>query len=407
MKKRLKFLLLTALVLLCVSVGFIATETHKDIIPPNHISVKQRRNEVRYAFELWKERYVKEIEGGQYYVSYDDQDNTVSEAQGYGMLITVMMEEQFAIQMKPIFDGLFRYRKAHPSDRNASFMAWRQLRQEDGTMKDDKSGQQTGSATDGDMDIAYALLLADQLWGSGGDIDYKQEAVQIINALMETIVHQEEWTLKLGDWVKDDDSKYGKASRTSDWMVGHMAAFYEATGDERWEKVYDKTLELTTSLQERFSAETGLLPDFVWKQEGEWVPVDAHFLEGENDPHYSYNAARVPWRLAAGYFLTKDEKAKQQLEKLNEWIIEAAQGDPSLIKAGYSLDGEALVSYSDIAFVAPFAASAAIDEENQEWLNGLWKEMTENLGPDEAGNYYSDTIRLLVMLSIERAAADA
>lgn len=378
-------------------------EEHEDIIFPDDVSVKQRKSDVKYAYELWKEQYVKRIEGNQYYVSYDNDHNTVSEAQGYGMLIMVMMEEQFDIKTKNFFDGMFRYAKDHPSDRNDSFMVWRQFRQDDGSMKDDKSGKFTGSATDGDMDIAYALLMADQLWGNDGNINYKQEAIWIINALMDSVVNQEEWTLKLGDWVKDNDPKYGKATRTSDWMVGHVAVFYEVTGDERWKKVFDKIIALTMSIQDHFSSETGLLPEFIWKQEGEWVPVDSYFLEGEKDSSYSYNACRVPWRLAAGYFYTKDKQLKHQLEKINSWVMEAAQGNPSSIKAGYDLDGNALVSYSDISFIAPFAASASIDAENQEWLNLLWGKMTEELGTNETSKYYSDSIRLLVMLFMEKA----
>ena len=128
---------------------------------------------------------------------------------------------------------MFHYAKDPPSDRNASLMVWRQYRQQDGTMMDDKSGRYTGSATDGDMDIAYALLLADKLWGNDGKINYKQEALTIINELMNSVVNQNEWTLKLGDWVKNDDPRYGSATRTSDWMVGHISVFYEVTGDER------------------------------------------------------------------------------------------------------------------------------------------------------------------------------
>ena len=79
------------------------------------------------------------------------------------------------------------------------------------------------------------------------------------------------------------------------------------------------------------------------------------------------------------------------------------KGNPSSIKAGYDLDGHALVSYSDIAFIAPFAASASIDAENQEWLNLLWEKMTEELGPNETSKYYSESIRLLVMLFMEEA----
>ena len=94
--------------------------------------MKQRKSDIKYTYGLWKEQYVKKTEGNQYYVSYDNHHNTVSEAHGYGMLIMVMTEEQFGIKTKKFYDGMFRYAKAHPSDRNDSFMVWRQFRQKMG-----------------------------------------------------------------------------------------------------------------------------------------------------------------------------------------------------------------------------------------------------------------------------------
>lgn len=396
----LKNLVLVALVFI---IGGCHSGEQEKVMYPDNVSKEQREKDIQFAFEIWSERYLHQIDGNQYYVAYDDDYNTVSEAHGYGMLILVMIEEQYDIETKKHFDGMYHYAKSHPSDRNRSFMAWKQTRQSNGTMIDDKNGSHTGSATDGDMDIAFSLLLADQLWGSDGDIDYKQEAIKKIYALMETVVNHDEWTLKLGDWVRDEDPKYGKATRTSDWMIGHMATFYEVTGDERWQQVLDKTIELTANIQSKFSPETGLLPDFVWKQGDEWVPVEQNFLERENDAHYAYNACRVPWRLASGYYVTNNMEVKQQLEKMNTWIIETTQGDPSMIKSGYDLAGNALVTYTDMAFVSPFFMSGSISVENQEWVNGLWEKMTSQLGPDEVSNYYSDTIRLLVMLFMEEA----
>ncbi|MGP6146759.1 glycosyl hydrolase family 8 [Jeotgalibaca sp. A122] len=397
--------MLKNLVLLALAfvIGGCNSREQEKVMYPDNVSEEQREKDIQYAFEVWNERYLKQIDEDQYYVAYDDNDSTVSEAHGYGMLILVMTEGQYGIETKKHFDGMYHYAKSHPSDRNRSFMAWKQTRQSDGTMMDDKNGSHTGSATDGDMDIAFSLLLADQLWGSDGDIDYKQEAITIIYALMETVVNHDEWTLKLGDWVRDEDPKYGKATRTSDWMIGHMATFYEVTGDERWLQVLDKTIELTASIQNKFSPETGLLPDFVRKQEDEWIPVEQNFLERENDAYYAYNACRVPWRLASGYYVTNNIEVKQQIEKINAWVIEMTNGDPSMIKSGYDLAGNALVSYTDMAFVAPFIMSGSINADNQEWVNLLWEKMTKQLGPDEASNYYSDTIRLLVMLFMGEA----
>ncbi len=88
---------------------------------------------------------------------------------------------------------------------------------------------------------------------------------------------------------------------------------------------------------------------------------------------------------------------------MNKWVGESTQYNPSAIKAGYELNGQAMASFSDIAFIAPFAASSSIDVENQEWLNLLWDRMTEESRPNNTSKYYSDSIRLLVMLFIEEA----
>ncbi|GEN50742.1 glycosyl hydrolase family 8 [Alkalibacterium pelagium] len=397
-----KFIVLLPVIFLLIS---CRANEEREISYPEAIDDTQRKSDTLQAFDLWQDRYVRAIGHDQFYVSYDEEDNTVSEAHGYGMLIMVLGESHLGLDTRSVFDGMFHYAKAHPSDRNPAFMAWKQIRQADGTMTDYRIGEHTGSATDGDMDIAYALLLADQLWGSEGTIDYEQEALTVIHALMEATVNQDEWVIKLGDWVADDDPVYGQASRTSDWMIGHLATFYDVTDDERWIKVSDRIIELTTSIQSQFSPETGLLPDFVWKEGDEWVPVEPEFLERETDPYYSYNAARVPWRFAEGYFKTRNEEIKQSLERMNTWLKETAQNDPSNIKAGYTLSGEPLASYTDMTFIAPFAISALINDDHDEWFKLLWEDMTMDLGPDETGNYFSDTIRLLVMLAMEEAAS--
>src|SRR5262249_60155237 len=66
---------------------------------------------------------------------------------------------------KAEFDGLDQYFKHHPSINTPDLMAWAQNKSCNDYMGAD-------SATDGDLDIAFALLLADKQWGSKGAIDY-------------------------------------------------------------------------------------------------------------------------------------------------------------------------------------------------------------------------------------------
>ncbi len=221
-------------------------------------------------YKYWKEKYVvkdKYADDEQYYVWYSDEeysdDNTgievtVSEAHGYGMLITASMGDS----EKDIFDEMYRYYRSHLSEIGPNLMAWQQ--EDNGEAIVNVSG--ADSATDGDMDIAYALLIADKLWGSDSDIDYRQSAIDIINDIMEYEVNKTDWTLQLGDWVyftEEGDTEYS-ATRTSDFIMQYMPAFAEVTGDDRWLNVYDSTYSIINSIVDEYN--TGILPDFLIKE---------------------------------------------------------------------------------------------------------------------------------------------
>ena len=130
-------------------------------------------------YQEWKSKYVRQnpyvTDETKYYVYYSEDTYsggepvpvTVSEAHGYGMLIAVSMAD-YDPDARAIFDGMVRYYQAHPSEIGLHLMAWQQS--DNGKSLTETDG--ADSATDGDMDIAYALLLADKVWGSGGSYDY-------------------------------------------------------------------------------------------------------------------------------------------------------------------------------------------------------------------------------------------
>lgn len=385
-------------------------------IKPSHQPQAQIDATVSRLFAEWKNKYlkknpyIKESGPAQYYVWYadgdwfekehDDELNvdydaiTVSEAHGYGMLITAYMAGHDP-EAKSYFDGLYRYFRAHPSSINPDLMAWKQG--DTGQAIVDVDG--VDSATDGDMDIAYALLLADSQWGSGGEINYLAEAKKVINAIMKNDVNHSEWTLKLADWVDDSDPKYGSATRPSDFMLQHLKDFRNVTGDRNWDRVIDKTYSISQELYKNFSPNAGLLPDFVVKKDGKYVPADPEFLESETDGDYSYNSSRTPWRIGTDYLLTGDGRAKEQLNKLTHWIRQQTKDDPSQIRAGYKLDGSAsLEDYGDTSFSAPMMVGAMLDAGNQNWLNRLW-DYNAAISTSE-GVYFGNTLRLLSMMVV-------
>ncbi len=375
----------------------------KGVIKPNHVTQAEMDATVLKLYKEWKAKYLKEhpYQDGQKYVWYSDGDwfeeengifpITVSEAHGYGMLITAMMGSADP-EAKDNYDALYRYYKAHPSEINPDLMAWRQG--DNGTAIVDIDG--VDAATDGDMDIAYSLILADRQWGSSGDINYLKQARRIINAIMTDEVSQSYRYLLVGDWASG--SEYERLTRSSDFMLQHMKAYREVSGDSNWDKVVDRTYDAINEVFTNESPETGILPDFMEYVNGKFIAARGEVLEGETDGWMSYNACRTPWRVATDYIVTGDNRAKEQLDTLNSWIKGKTGGKPDRIVAGYMLDGTVTEEYADMAFSAPFMISAMVNANNQQWLNDLWD---YNTGiATEEDFYFANCIRLISLFVV-------
>ena len=377
-------------------------------------------------YTAWKEAYLRKnpyiTDEDQYYVFYGEQTYeqaqetvpvTVSEAHGYGMLIAAMMSG-YDPDAKDIFDGMYRYYLAHPSSIGPHLMAWQQS--DNGESLIDTDG--TDSATDGDLDIAYSLLLADSLWGSGGTINYLQAAKLMIADIMEYEINHVRWTPQLGDWAHrpgeeniehnpgvwggaggwssetEDEYPYTGAVRTSDLILQYFPVFAEVTGDEHWTYVYNACNGIV-HYQTTYT-KYGLLPDFFMPNHtGGWSYVPPNFLEGDGDGSYSYNACRTPWRIGTDALLWHNEEAQIYAEMVNACIKEDCGGDPKQIKAGYDqVWGRANVSWSDLCFTAPLMISAAAAGDT-EFHDAIRKEVLE-IGVD---SYYGNTIAMLCLIT--------
>ncbi|WP_064745672.1 glycosyl hydrolase family 8 [Paenibacillus sp. UNC451MF] len=383
------------------------TTYYSGTIKPNHVTQTQLDNDVKRIYDEWKARYLKQNPkaSDQYYVFYNlegeaDPANAVSssEGHGYGMLAAVLMAG-YDTNAKTYFDGLYKFYKAHPSVNNSNLMAWQQIKDSSGNIIDNPDGG-NDSATDGDMDIAYSLLLADKQWGSSGTINYLNQAKSLINAIMAKDVNSSEWLLKMGDWASNSDTQYGKGTRLSDYMLSHLKAFQTATTDANWANVTTKSYSIINTLYNNNSLSTGLMPDFAVYSSGSYVPAPSQYLEDVNDGKYYYNSSRTPWRIPVDYLLTGDTRAIGQLTTLNNWVKTKTSSNPNNIISGYNLNGTVISGETEnsMAFVAPFAVSAMINSSNQTWLNSLWTKMA-NTSTSSIG-YFENSIRLLVMITV-------
>jgi endoglucanase len=344
----------------------------------------------RTFYDAWKAEYLLQTCGvGRYVVAARTEPGnlTVSEAHGYGMIVAALMAGHDP-DAQAIFDGMYAYFREHPTLTHDHLMAFYQR-------SSCADAQGTDSASDGDLDIAFALLLADRQWGSCGAVDYAAAAQAVLADIVDGDLDASGRYVLLGDWVSPSDPGYYDATRSSDFLTGHFRTFATTTGNATWTAVRDRTYQIVAALQAQHPA-TGLLPDFVVDPLGTPDPAPPGFLEGSTDGAYSFNACRDPWRLATDWLVSGDARAKTAVTPINAWIRTTTGNDPSQIGSGYALDGTPIPGTAEphLAFVAPFAVGAMVDATNQAWLNALWTQIVAAPIDD----YYGDTLKLLAML---------
>lgn len=364
-------------------------------LKPSLASQAQLDQTVLGFYRLWKAKYLRPAARGQLYVfcnaekSFPASTLSISEGHGYGMLATVLMAGADP-QAHADFDALVRYFQAHPALHHRDLMAWRQLAR--GRGDGDRE-----SATDGDLDIALALLMADTQWGSKGKIDYRAAALRTLDAIRAAECDPQRHTLTLGSWVDDENACWG-GFRSSDFMPAHLKSFAAVSGDPGWTQIADTTYRLLGDVAARFSPACGLVPDFVALKAGVYRPAPPDFLEGPNDGAYAYNACRVPWRVGTDALLSGDPRARALLQPLNAWIEGATGGDPGKINAGYRLDGTPLSRDHSAAFNGPLAVAAMTGGPGQQaWLNALWSDLAARSLDDD--DYFGNSIKLLTMIA--------
>ncbi|MBN2442131.1 MAG: hypothetical protein JXJ04_12325 [Spirochaetales bacterium] len=311
-------------------------------------------------YNSWKSTYVTSSgAGGNLRVRRPaNSDDTVSEGIGYGMLFSVYVDD------RSTFDGLWNYAKAHLDPQG--LMNW----------QINSSGTVIGrnAATDGDEDMALALIFADKKWGG----NYGNDARNIINLIMQYEVEVGTWVLKPGDtWGGSE------CTNISYYAPAFYKVFAEYTGDGNWYNVVDKCYEVINNAK---SNSTGLVPDWCTASGGSTPIVD---WDNYKD-HYYYDAMRYPMRVALDYLWFGDSRSNNTMQLLTSFFNN--QG-ASNIKGGYYLDGGVIGNYHDAGFVATTACGTMASSYTS-FASSVYQEMKNT----KSNEYYQDCLRIYSLL---------
>jgi endo-1,4-beta-D-glucanase Y len=315
---------------------------------------------------------------------------TQSEGHGYGMMILALMAGHDPMA-KAAFDSMNRVRKAFPSSTDPRLMSW--VVPKNG----DKRVKPQPPATDGDMDMAYALLLAHDQWGDEAANHYLADARAVIAGMEAKFITQGSGKyyprLNIGDPAhmgSGAPESRKDMTRPSDFIVDHMRAYAVASGHSLWMDLENGSLSILLGVR---NPATGLVPDFV---------VDdppAPSKTGTADENvcyacYDYNSCRVPWRQATAIALYGVAGSKDVANKIVAWARAKYKDDPNLVESSYALDGTGKGD-GDNAFTSPMIAASIADPANQAWLDKGWAYMKGS-----SRGYYGGSITLMSMLVV-------
>lgn len=320
------------------------------------------------AYNTWRSNHVEDCGGGIWRVRFDNASQTVSEGIGYGMILAAVWEDD-----PTLVQGFFNYYQGALNERG--LMAW---------LVEGCSLQisDPGGASDGDLDAAMGLILAECRWPGMG---FGEGATSIINAIKEYDIIDVDGRLALlagdawGDLHCMNPSYLAPAYyRVFASHVPADAAF--------WNQMVGDTYAWFGEIAH---ATTGLV--------GEWAETDGSCGFGGAED-YGYNAARTPWRLATDYAWSGSSEAEAILLNVSSFV-DSIGGVGSVVD-GYRTDGSQQGGNLNSTFAGAFALSglvrdqATVDAYHTDFLN---------VPANNDANYFQSTLRALYMtLSVQK-----
>lgn len=339
------------------------------------------------AYNLWKRTFVVSAGGGMRVQRPENNNDTVSEGIGYGMLLAVYMNDQ------PLFDGLWTYWKTMQATSDGPLMTWISSSQ--------------GTATDADEDAAFAMLEASKKWPTGG---YGALALNLMHAVL---AHD-----MSGSFIKGG-SNYSMSDPTNPsyfapaWYREFAKA--DTANASAWNGLASGTYTLLnnispTSSNGLYAAWCGSNCTTIATNSGSQNP-------GE-DVLYQYDSHRIPWRIGTDYCWNGTAEAKTYLSgKIIKFFATNANAGMNGIgrisdKYTPSNGNAASAVVNSASIIGTAAVGAMADAQYKTFLDAGYQLVLDlvnrgSMGDDATKDpkkttysYYNATVGLLTLLTM-------
>ncbi len=312
------------------------------------------RDQLKTEYENWKAKYFVDCGDGSADIRKNGSE-AVSEGTGYGMLMAVSMDDRQS------FDRLASGFQKRRNPRG--MMSW-QFSVCAGVWGEN-------AATDGDLDIAMALVMADRKWGG-----YRFLAEPLITALKQygTSNCDGRLVLRPGDMWGGCRDNVDQRLNPSYFAPGYYRVFasYLPNQADFWNDLTRDTYTLLDLYQKNMG---GLLPDWSYSN-------------GATAGPYGYEACRVPWRVGTDFAWHGKAEAANVLKTLYDYA--SSRGGPAK-----SVDQKNSCFIGGLALTATARDQNAADQWYREWISNIPQAPDPQVGDNP---YYQGTLRVLYLL---------
>jgi len=266
-------------------------------------------------------------------IDYEKNSITTSEGQSYALLRAVLINDKIT------FDKVLKWTENNLNRKDDNLYAW--IWGE----KPDKSWGilDKNSASDADIDIATALILANQKWEQKSYLD---KALPLINDIWEKETREINLQRVLSAGAKQN------IADTVDINPSYFSPYafrIFATYDKKhnWISLVNSSYDLISKISS--ATDTGLIPD--------WFSINPltgqiYFDKTQDRSKFSYDAIRIYLRIYVDYLVSNDSRALDFLASANFFVEKYNQNPAKLFYTFYKADGELLSPIEDTGAIA-------------------------------------------------------